>query len=49
MDALAAQEWHYWIAVALTPVGILMVLGVAVGYFFKVVAPRYPKRYQNRS
>ncbi len=49
MDVLAAQDWHYWIAVVLTAVGILMVLGVVVGYLAKVVAPRYPSRDQKRS
>ena len=48
MDVLAAQEWHWWIAVVLTPLAILQVLAVVVGYFFKVVYPRYPKRYQKR-
>ena len=48
MELLAAQDWHWWIGVALTPVAILMVLGTAVGYVMKVVRPRYPKRYQKR-
>lgn len=48
MDVLAAPEWHFWIAVVLTPVAVLMVLSVVVGYVVKVVAPRYPKRYQKR-
>jgi hypothetical protein len=48
MDVFAAPDWHYWIAVTLTPVTVLMVLGTGVGYFMKVVRPRYPKRYQKR-
>jgi len=49
MDVLAAPEWHFWIAVVMAPLAILQVLGFAVGYFFKVVKPRYPSRYQKRS
>ena len=48
MDLFAAPEWHWWIGVTLVPVAILMVLGTGVGYFMKVVRPRYPKRYQKR-
>ncbi len=48
MDVLAAPEWHFWIAVTLTPVAVLMVAGTFFGYFWKVVRPRYPKRYQKR-
>lgn len=48
MELLAAQDWHWWIGVVLTPVAILMVLGTVVGYVNKVVRPRYPKRYQKR-
>ena len=46
MDVLAAQEWHWWIAVVLTPVGIGAVLATVAGYFFKVVRPKYPPRYK---
>ncbi len=48
MDVLAAPEWHWWIAVVLTPVAIGMVIAVVLGYLYKVVYPRYPKRYQKR-
>lgn len=48
MDVLAAFEWHWWIAVVLTPATVLMVLAVVVGYVQKVVAPRYPKRSQKQ-
>ncbi len=48
MDVLAAPEWHFWIAVVLAPLAILQVGAMVVGYFFKVVYPRYPKRYQKR-
>lgn len=48
MDVLAAPEWHFWIAVVLTPATILVILSVIAGYFYKVVYPRYPKRYQKK-
>jgi hypothetical protein len=48
MDVFAAPEWHFWIAVTLTPVAVLMVTGTIFGYFWKVVRPQYPKRYQKR-
>ena len=48
MDLLAAQEWHWWIGVVLTPVAILMVLATGLGYVMKVVKPRYPPRDQKR-
>ncbi|MGI9621458.1 MAG: hypothetical protein ACR2PK_01380 [Acidimicrobiales bacterium] len=48
MDVLAAQDWHWWIGAVLAPIGILMVIAIVVGYFVKVVAPRYPNRYQKR-
>lgn len=49
MEIFAAPEWHFWIAVVLTPAAILTVLAVVVGYVYKVVYPRYPKRDQRRS
>lgn len=48
MHILANPEWHWWIAVVLTPLTILAVLAVPVGYIVKVVAPRYPKKGQKR-
>jgi hypothetical protein len=44
MTALAAQVWHYWLAVPLLAGGVLTSLGVIAGYVVKVVAPRHPKR-----
>lgn len=46
MDVFAAPEWHWWIAVVLTPGAILTVLAVVFGYFWKVVRPKYPPRYK---
>jgi hypothetical protein len=48
MDVLAAPEWHYWIAVVLTPGAFLTVAAVIGGYFFKVVRPKYPPRYKKQ-
>lgn len=48
MDLLAAPDWHYWIAVVLTPLTILAVLAIPVGYVMKVTRLRYPKRGQAR-
>ena len=44
MNALAAQVWHYWLAVPLAIVTVLTVAKLVAGYIQKVVAPRYPKR-----
>lgn len=44
MNALAAQVWHFWIAVPLTIGAVLTVVALIAGYVAKVVAPRYPKR-----
>jgi hypothetical protein len=46
MDVYAAPEWHYWIAVILTPGAILTVAAVGAGYIAKVVRPKYPPRYK---
>jgi hypothetical protein len=42
MNALAVV-WHYWIAVALVVPAVLLVVGIAVGYLYKVVFPRFPR------
>ena len=44
MNALAAQVWHFWLAVPLAAGAVLTVLALVAGYVAKVVAPRYPKR-----
>lgn len=44
MNALAAQVWHFWIAVPLAIGAVMTVLALVAGYVAKVVAPRYPKR-----
>ena len=44
MSIVLGQVWTFWIAVFLVVPSILLVLGVIVGYVYKVVMPRYPKR-----
>jgi hypothetical protein len=41
---LAAKVWSYWIAPVLVGVGVLAVIGTAIGYLVKVSSLRYPKR-----
>lgn len=43
---LAAEIWHWWIAVVLTGVGVLSVLGLAAQYLKNVSSTRYPGRRQ---
>ena len=44
MDIVLAKVWTFWIAVALVIPAILLAVGVVIGYLYKVVMPRYPKR-----
>ena len=44
MGIVLAQVWTFWIAVFLIVPTILLILGVIVGYLYKVVMPRYPRR-----
>lgn len=39
-----AVVWHFWIAVALVVPAILLCIAVLVGYVYKVVLPKYPRR-----
>lgn len=43
MDALAAQVWHFWLALPIVIGTIGIGVAVLVGYFVKVVRPRYPR------
>jgi len=43
MNSLAVV-WHFWLAVPLAALAILIVVLVIAGYLIKVVAPRYPKQ-----
>ena len=40
---LAAKPWAYWISPLLAAISVLAVIGVIIGYVFKVVAAKYPK------
>jgi hypothetical protein len=44
--SLAAVVWWFWIGVALIVPTILLVIATIVGYFVKVVAPKYPRRVE---
>ncbi len=41
--SLLAVVWHYWIAVPLAALAILLVLSSIVGYLQKVTYQRYPR------
>ncbi len=45
---LAANVFHWWLAVGLTLLSVLAVLGLGVGYMKKVVAPQYPSRRRHQ-
>lgn len=49
MDVIAAVVWHWWIALALVLGAVPAVIGTIVGYFVKVVAPRYNTRHQRET
>ncbi len=40
----AAKPWTYWMALPLTLMGILGVIGVIIGYLLKAVAAKYPRQ-----
>jgi membrane protein implicated in regulation of membrane protease activity len=42
----AAQPWDWWIGLVLFAAGALAILGLVVGYVYKVVSPQYPRRGQ---
>ncbi len=41
---MLAVVWHFWIAVALVMPVILAIIAILIGYVYKVVMPRYPRR-----
>ncbi len=43
MDVLAAQPWHWWLALPLAALGVLALIAAIVGYLVKVTAPKYPR------
>lgn len=40
----AAKPWTYWLALPLTLLAFLGVLGVIIGYLLKAVAAKYPRQ-----
>ncbi|MCY3967534.1 MAG: hypothetical protein OXF21_03065 [bacterium] len=46
MDITAAVVWHWWIGLAIVLGVVPLVIATIVGYFVKVVGPRYNARYQ---
>ena len=38
-----AVVWHFWIAPILVLTVVAVLAGVAIGYYRKVSAPRYPR------
>ena len=40
----AARPWTYWMALPLTLMAVLGVLGVIIGYLVKAVAAKYPRQ-----
>ncbi len=49
MDLIAAVVWHWWIALLLVIGTVPLVIATIVGYFTKVVAPRYNRRHQRET
>ena len=49
MDLIAAVVWHWWIALLLVIATVPLVIATIVGYFTKVVAPRYNNRHQRET
>ncbi|MCY3631183.1 MAG: hypothetical protein OXH29_00730 [bacterium] len=49
MDLIAAVVWHWWIALLLVIATVPLVIATIVGYFTKVVAPRYNSRHQRET
>ena len=43
---LAANVWHWWIGIALTVVGLLVLGALLVGYLQSVTAKEHPSRGQ---
>lgn len=41
---MLANVWHFWISVPLVAGAVLFGVALVVGYFTKVVKPKYPPR-----
>jgi hypothetical protein len=42
----AGKVWHYWLAVPLAALAVMVAVATIVGYLNKVVRPKYPPRGQ---
>lgn len=42
MALLAAMVWTYWIAPFLVLAVVLLLIGLGIGYLYKVTRPQYP-------
>ncbi len=41
---MLAVVWHYWIAVPIVALAVILLVVTIGGYLKKVVAPRYPDK-----
>lgn len=41
---LVAKIWHYWLSIALLAPIVLLIIGMALLYVFKVVGAKYPRQ-----
>jgi hypothetical protein len=44
MIAAVNHVWHFWLAVPLVGLTVLLILGTIGAYFFKVTKTRYPQK-----
>ena len=44
MLAQVNPGWHFWLAVPLAILTVLLILGTVGAYFFKVTKTRYPQK-----
>ena len=41
---IAAKVWHYWLAVPIVALVVVVMILTLIGYLNKVVRPKYPPR-----
>ncbi len=41
---LAGKVWHYWLAVPIVALVVVVMILTLIGYLNKVVRPKYPPR-----
>ena len=44
MFAKVDHVWHFWLAVPLAILTVMLILGTVVSYFMKVTKTRYPQK-----